>query len=328
MDRRYEDSSSNCLTSLTVSCTTDSVTPQIEQFKTFEKTNTLTIDDLKGIPPQDAVIFGDTLYVLTRDSLHETTVELFLISSEEHLGSLKHWQTSDGMTDSLVQGMSISVFDSLLCIASEKSRVDIFDRRTLQYRSTIGNGNWWGDENTLIVHSFALELVNNLLIIRDKHNLRMYSVEELTEENHKKVPLTAKSVALGGNSSKKRFGMTIHDEYLYVTDYPNRSIERFSLSSIQAGDMEIKPVDTIPLPNRPFDISSHGSKLFIPTDANSILVYDPLQNEFIQRSSLEGYTLESPRTMLFHEDDFAIVETVSKSVVLGKVKYHELSIYN
>ncbi len=150
---------------LLASCSTDVVEPRIESYQTMDYVSTLSSDDLGGRTPQDAIIHSDTLYVLTRDSEHKTSLELFQYSTGEHLSSFDRWHYSDNSVDSLYAGMTISIFDSLLCIGSESSRVDIFDRATLTYKSTIGNGNWWGDESTLIVHSFALALVNDLFFI-------------------------------------------------------------------------------------------------------------------------------------------------------------------
>ncbi len=315
------------ITLLFTSCSTDVVDPRVETYKTIDYVSTLGSDVLSGLIPQDAIIHNDTLYVLTRDTLNSSTLELFQFSSGEHLTSFKTWNYSDGTLDSLYSGMTISIFDSLLCIGGENSRVDIFDRSTLTYKSTIGNGNWWGDESTLIVHSFALAVVNELFVIRDKHNLRIYSVADLTEENRKKVPLVAKSISLGGNGSKRRFGMALLGDFLYVTDNPNKSIERFATTDIVSGSMEITPVDTIVLESRPYDISSHDNLLYIPTDNKEILVYNPETSEFKEKNSIVGHVFESPQTLLFTNDDFCIVETESNSVVLGKVNYHELSIY-
>ena len=312
---------------LLLSCSEDALENSTQSYKTIESVAVLQRSDLQEKTPQDAIIFGDTLYVLTRDTANITTLELFQQSTGKHLTSFKTWTYSDGSVDSLFNGMTISIFDSLLCIGSKDSRVDIFNRSTLSYKSSIGTGNWWGDENTLIVHSFALALVRDLFIIRDKHNLRIYSSSDLTEEKRNAVPLKAKSIDLGSNSSGRRFGMEVLGEYLYVTDNPNKAIERFALSDIVTGSMQITPIDTITLEGRPYDISAHDNLLYIPTDDKVVLVYNPASGEITEKSSIIGHTFESPQTFLFSGNNFCIVETESNQVVLGAVNYHNLSIY-
>lgn len=305
-----------------------SVETRDESYTVLTHTGTLSTADVGGLPPQDAVLYGDTLYVLSRGVDSGTALTLIENSSMTVLDSWATWTDTAGVQGTLTEGMSLTATADRFYICSEGSRVDVFDRQTMEYITTIGKGNWWADDSVVLVHAFALAENNGKVIIRDKHQLRVYNVDDLTYENRKNVLLQAKSINLGTNGGKKPYGMVVVDEKLFVTGYDRKEIHVFETTQFGGNDTAIAPIDTIVLDSRPYDIAEIHGALYIVFSNGTVEKRSPSSYELLKQfNGFEYGAFEYPSTLQFGAGMFYMVEDSLEEISYGTVDEFSVKVY-
>lgn len=244
----------------------------------------------------DFAVYGDTVAIvseITENDTKKRSVQLYSLSAKNKLTSISQWENANNETESFTNELKdIYINQNYIVICQLNSRADLFDRNTMAHVKTIGTGNWHGNDNHIMVHSFGSVIWKNYLIIRDITQLRIYDLNTLSVYKDKQVPFYAKSVAFNRNNSYTENPIFVDGSNLYIGDYGSRNLHQFELSGLTAGK-ELPIKETLSLKASPTAIFSLDSSLWV-TQTNGTLH----QFDFSDKTTKSTYALNVKKAQI------------------------------
>lgn len=189
------------------------------------------------ISPRSICIKGDTLFVANNNEKGRCIL-IVNIKSRELIGRIDSWKRKDTEEKFDAEFGDIAVSDKLIFVGMYNSRINIFDRETLEFVNVIGRSDGkWGDDIYSMTHCYGLCVSGERLMVRDKNTIRGYWIYEALTEPSFKVPwigqVKSNEIKIGYDYYPCIHGMDEHDGKMYITDRYERSVQVFTPSDMQ-----------------------------------------------------------------------------------------------
>lgn len=285
-------------------------------YRVIEKTGEITAAELSGLKAQSLAVYGDTLLIVGRDSLAQSGLFLYSRASGKILAQLRSWD--QGKTTFAGGATCVAVDSGRIYVGDKDSRVDVFDRLSLEHLSTVGSGVWWGEDSIKMVHSFGLGAMDSLLWVRDKSNLRVFAKSQITPEKSWKVPLYAKSVEMSTNTS--HHNLVSDGKWVWLTDAGAHKLYRYARAAFQRGKMDLSPDTTIELDYAPYGLALVQGELWISGASKGLEIRNSQGDMVRSMPEIESYRWENTGALVAQGSFFAVVEVDRGSVILGQSK--------
>ena len=164
-------------------------------------------------------MYGDTLYAVN-DADNQYSVEVFGLAGggKKHLGSIKEWKHGEATGKFGGRPNGVTRANDKIYVTHEGSRTEIFDAKSHQFLTCIGNGSW-GTGPSQTVHAFDVLLYKGLVMIHDKRYVNF--VEEQAIQSGVTPRIYVRSEHLGETNGT--YGMAVDEQtgLLYSTIPPN-----------------------------------------------------------------------------------------------------------
>lgn len=263
----------------------------------------------------DLALLGDTLFVnteLMKDDRTIRTVKLYSIASKSKIAELGTWQEG-GKTVSFTDKLTDVYADTTYIIVSQlNSKIDIFDSKTLKHLKTIGTGNWWGNDNYIMVHSFGVTVWKHFLVTRDITQLRIYDLRTLSANPNKQVPFYTKSNPLARNNAYKPITLTCKGDTLWCGDFSRKRIDVFNMKTMTSAS-EIEKVGTLNLSVSPLSIDYVENNLWITA-------FDKILRKMNRAGHLQSQYDLSVQNGVISGSYFYGIDSKSQNVVRWKIE--------
>lgn len=285
--------------------------------------------------PGCTYIYGDTLFIANTRAEH-LSVELYSLSARRKIGSLSRWTYKDEtqVFNNYVEAITVS--DGKLYLANIGSCVDVFDMHTLDFITRLGNRNW-GEGNTQFLHTHAMAIVGNYIVVRTKNRLQVMLKSDVSAEKYQNISFYSRSDNTGFDTNKDFFShqMVVDSTgTLLLADYGqygNHKIQAIDTSLIKKGD-NIAMVDskrTMALDFNPRGIALYKNLMYISASNGSIHIYDRNKNKFLQNTkSVIGYTFRGAQKMQVNGNRLWITDVTTREVVGVDILQNEIEEYD
>lgn len=284
--------------------------------------------------PGPSLLRGDTLFIANITE-NNWSLELYDRKKKKHLTSLKSWTYKDEVQTFNNRIEAIAISGNRLYLANIGSCIDVFDVNTLRFITRIGTRNW-GSGNREMLHSHAMVISGDYIIIRMKNRMQVYLESDVTEENYQKVPFYARGTVNGFDTNNGFYSHQMvvdKDGLILLADYGqygNKKIQVIDPALIQKGD-NIDMVDagrTLSLDFNPAGIALYKDLIFISDGSGYIRVYDRVKQDFIQRfNSFNGYKLGKAVKLTTDGDRLWISDQTKKQLIGADIYQNEIREY-
>lgn len=284
--------------------------------------------------PGCTYIYGDTLFIANTQSNH-LSVELYSLSAHRKIGSLNQWTYKTEMQAFNNYVEAIEVSDGKLFLANIGSCIDVFDVRTLEFITRIGNRNW-GDGSNQLFHTHAMAIVGDYIIVRMKNRLQVILKTDVTAEKYQKINFYSRGNVTGFDTNNGFFPHQMAADSLgtvYLADYGqygNRKIQVINTSFIKKGDNMVMTDEqrTMSLDFNPRGIALYKNMMYISASDGSIHIYDRDKEEFIRTiKSVNGYAFRGAQKMLVTDDRLWITDIATREIVGVDILQNQIEEY-
>lgn len=284
--------------------------------------------------PGCTYIYGDTLFVANTQSNH-FSVELYSLSAHRKIGSLNQWayKNEPQVFNNYVEAIDVS--DGKLFLANIGSCIDVFDVRTLEFITRIGNRSW-GDRTNQFLHTHAMAIVGDYIVVRMKNRLQVILKADVTAEKYQNINFYSRGNSTGFDTNNDFFPHQMAVDSLgaiYLADYGqygNRKIQVIDTSLIKKGDNIVMTDEqrTMSLDFNPRGIALYKNMMYISASDGSIRMYDRNKEKFIQSTkSVIGYTFRGAQKMLVTGDRLWVTDVTTREVVGVDILRNEIEEY-
>lgn len=176
---------------LCVSCSKDeepsdkgSTPPQEPVYTTFTDAGEVVVPGVlpANFTPRSVRVKGDTLFVANTNAA-DRSVLLLNLTTGELIGRIDSWVRKGVKETFNAEIGDMAVSDRYIFVGMYNSRINIFDRRTLQFVNAIGRSDGkWGDDIYSMTHCYGLRECGERLMVRDKNTIRGYWIYEAVTE--------------------------------------------------------------------------------------------------------------------------------------------------
>lgn len=271
--------------------------------------------------PGCTAIYGDTLFIANTQDRH-FSVELYSLSGHRKIGSLNQWSYKNETQTFNNYVEAIGVSDGKLYLANIGSCIDVFDVRTLKFITRMGNRNWGGG-NTQFLHTHAMALIGDYIVVRMKNRLQVMLQNEVTADKYQNISFYSRGDVNGFDTNN---GFYPHQMVVDTTgiifladygQYGNRKIQAIDTALIKKGDNIAMTTDqTMPLDFNPRGIALYKNLMYVSASDGSIRIYDRSKKKFLQSTkSVIGYTFKSAQKMLVSGNKLWVTDTTTREIV-------------
>lgn len=271
--------------------------------------------------PDCTYALGDTLFISNTQN-GKFGLELYSLKEHKKLKTLNKWSYNGSEQTFNGQIEAISVADGRLYLANRGSCIDVFDLKSLDFITRIGDRNW-GTTNTRIFHAHAMAITGNYIIIRMKNSLQVTLKSEVTAAKYQKINYFARSSTAGFDVNNGFYAhqMTIDTTgKVLLADYGqagNKKIQIIDTSLIKQGNNLTLTAEPMALDFNPRGIAVYKNMLYISAADGSIRCYDRDKKEFTKTlKAITGYTLKGSQK-LFMTGNRLWVSDISNKAVVG-----------
>lgn len=271
--------------------------------------------------PGCTYVYGDTLFIANTQNGH-FSVELYNLSTHKKIRSLSEWkykeesQTFNGYVE------AISVSDGKLYIANKESAIDVFDVKTLEFMTRMGNRRW-GEGKTQLFHTHAMAIVGDYIVVRMKNRLQVMLQSEVSAAKYQNIGYYSRGNVAGFDTNNGFYShqMAVDSAgVIYLSDYgqyENRKIQVIDTCLIKKGDNIVMTTDqTMALDFNPRGIALYKNMMYISAADGSIRVFDRDKKKFIiSYKSVAGYTFKGAQKLLIDKDRLWITDVATKEIV-------------
>lgn len=307
-------------------------------YYSYELAETVSAKDLdlsdNDFTPGPSLMRGDTL-LIANTANNQWSLELYNKKTKKHLISLKSWSYKDATQSFQDKIEAIAVSGNRLYLANKGSSIDVFDINTLQFITRIGT-RAWGEGKFQMLHSHAMVICGDYIVVRTKNRLLVYRESDVTPENYQKVPFYARGSVDGfdTNNGFNSHQMVIDkDGTILLADfgqYGNKKIQSIDTTLVRQGD-NINMVDadkTMSLDFNPAGIALYKELMFIADGSGYIRVYDRNKKAFVKRfNSFNGYKLGKALKLTIDGDRLWISDQTTKQLVGMDIFEYEIREY-
>lgn len=267
--------------------------------------------------PDCTYIYGDTLFIANTQSGY-LSLDLYSLSAHKKIKEFTRW-TYNGNTEQFSGRIqAISVDHGILYVANEGSCIDVFDVRTLKFITRIGNRNW-GAGTTQFLHTHAMAIMGNYIIVRMKNRIQVMLQSEVSAEKYQNISFYSRGNSdIGVNNGFASHQMAIDSTgRVFLTDYVQQKIQVIDTALIKKGDnINITTGQTIQLGFSPQGIALYKNLMYISGGDGSIRIYDRNKKEVITAfKSVPGYTISNAQKLLVHNNQLWITDIAAKKIV-------------
>lgn len=285
--------------------------------------------------PGCTYIHGDTLFIANTRAEH-LSVELYSLSARRKIGSLSQWtyKNETQVFNNYVEAIAVS--DGKLFVANIGSCIDVFDVRTLSFITRMGNRNW-GDRSTQFLHTHAMAIVGNYIVVRMKNRLQVMLKSDVNADKYQNINFYSRGNNTGFDTNNGFFPHQMAADStgtLFLADYGqygNRKIQAIDTSLIKKGD-NITMVDlkrTMTLDFNPRGMALYKDLMYISASNGSIHIYDRNKNKFLQNiKSVIGYTFRGAQKMQVSGNRLWITDVTTREVVGVDILRNEIEEYD
>ena len=264
--------------------------------------------------PRSVRVKGDTLFVANTNAA-DRSVLLLNLTTGELIGRIDSWVRKGVKETFNAEIGDMAVSDRYIFVGMYNSRINIFDRRTLQFVNAIGRSDGkWGDDIYSMTHCYGLRECGERLMVRDKNTIRGYWIYEAVTEPAFRVPWIGKvkvPEGVGYDYQARIHGMAEYDGRMYLTDWYNKSVQVFTPSKMEivfgeethiTSDAVFKYDDIQPL-----GLLAYGGELLMSVQkSGKIQRYDPETGDLLgvlaEFPGKEIGRMEIARGMLYYID--------------------------
>ena len=272
--------------------------------------------------PKDVYAYGDTLYVVN-DADSNYSLELFSLASDgvKHTGSIREWTDGEEVRTFSGRPNGVTRANGKLYVTHEGSRTEIFDAKTLQFITCVGNGNW-GTGATQTVHAYDVVVYKGVIMIRDKRYVN------IIEENSLQPGVLPLIFTRTGNLGEAggTYGMAIDDKTgLLYSIHPSRKIHVFNLSGIREG-AALATTSQLAYKNGPYCLDFHEGRMFVSSNGvEKFCEVDSETGEIIKNFTVIGdITLQNPEKFCIRRNTLFIVDRASSGQCVYAIPVSEL----
>ena len=285
--------------------------------------------------PGRTYIYGDTLFIANTQAKH-FSVELYSLSARKKIGSLNQWTYKDEtqVFNNYVEAIAVS--DGKLFLANIGSCIDVFDVRTLGFVTRMGNRNW-GEGNTQFLHTHAMVIVGDYIVVRMKNRLQVMLKSSVVADKYQNIPFFSRGSAAGFDTNNGFYPHQMAVDSLgtiFLADYGqygNRKIQVIDPALIKKGDNIVMTDEkrTMSLNFNPRGIALYKNMMYISASDGSIRIYDRKKEKFLQTiQSVIGYTFRGAQKMLVKEDRLWVTDVTTKEVVGVDIIENTIEVYD
>lgn len=272
--------------------------------------------------PKDVYVYGDTLYAVN-DADNQYSVEVFGLAGggKKHLGSIKEWKHGEVTGKFGGRPNGITRANDKIYVTHEGSRTEIFDAKSHQFLTCIGNGSW-GTGPTQTVHAFDVLLYKGLVMIHDKRYVNF--VEEQAIQSGVTPRIYVRSEHLGETNGT--YGMAVDEQtgLLYST-HPAKRIDLFAPDGIREG-VSPKRTGQLAYKNVPYDLDFYEGRLFVSSNGTEkFCEVNPRTGEIMKdHTTIGGITLQAPEKFCIRRHTLFITDRVKNGTCVYAIPMSEL----
>lgn len=272
--------------------------------------------------PKDVYVYGDTLYAVN-DADNQYSVEVFGLagSGKKHLGSIKEWKHGEVTGKFGGRPNGVTRAHDKIYVTHEGSRTEIFDAKSHQFLTCIGNGSW-GTGPTQTVHAFDVLLYKGLVMIHDKRYVNF--VEEQAIQSGVTPRIYVRSEHLGETNGT--YGMAVDEQtgLLYST-HPAKRIDLFAPDGIREG-VSPKRTGQLAYKNVPYDLDFYEGRLFVSSNGTEkFCEVNPRTGEIMKdHTTIGGITLQAPEKFCIRRHTLFITDRVKNGTCVYAIPMSEL----
>lgn len=272
--------------------------------------------------PKDVYVYGDTLYAVN-DADNQYSVEVFGLAGggKKHLGSIKEWKHGEATGKFGGRPNGITRANDKIYVTHEGSRTEIFDAKSHQFLTCIGNGSW-GTGPTQTVHAFDVLLYKGLVMIHDKRYVNF--VEEQAIQSGVTPRIYVRSEHLGETNGT--YGMAVDEQtgLLYST-HPAKRIDLFAPDGIREG-VSPKRTGQLAYKNVPYDLDFYEGRLFVSSNGTEkFCEVNPRTGEIMKdHTTIGGITLQAPEKFCIRRHTLFITDRVKNGTCVYAIPMSEL----
>ena len=267
-------------------------------------------------------MYGDTLYAVN-DADNHYSVEVFGLagSGKKHLGSIKEWKHGEVTGKFGGRPNGVTRAHDKIYVTHEGSRTEIFDAKSHQFLTCIGNGSW-GTGPTQTVHAFDVLLYKGLVMIHDKRYVNF--VEEQAIQSGVTPRIYVRSEHLGETNGT--YGMAVDEQtgLLYST-HPAKRIDLFAPDGIREG-VSPKRTGQLAYKNVPYDLDFYEGRLFVSSNGTEkFCEVNPRTGEIMKdHTTIGGITLQAPEKFCIRRHTLFITDRVKNGTCVYAIPMSEL----
>lgn len=281
--------------------------------------------------PDCTYIYGDTLFVANTQSGYHS-LEFYSLSAHRKIGSLTEWKYKEEKQGFNGRIQAVAIDNGKLYIANEGSCIDIFDSRSMEFITRIGNRNW-GSGASQLLHTHAMALTGDYIIVRMKNRLQVMLQSEVNAEKYQNIAYYARGIQnVGVNNSFASHQMVTDSatNLTYLTDYVQQKIQVIDTALIRKGDnIEMMNEQTTQLDFRPQGMALYKDMMYISGSDGSIRVYDRTKKEIMTVLKFTaGYAINNPQKLLVSGNHLWVTDIGTKKVVRIDISQHEIEEYD
>lgn len=272
--------------------------------------------------PKDVYVYGDTLYAVN-DADNQYSVEVFGLAGggKKHLGSIKEWKHGEATGKFGGRPNGVTRAHDKIYVTHEGSRTEIFDAKSHQFLTCIGNGSW-GTGPTQTVHAFDVLLYKGLVMIHDKRYVNF--VEEQAIQSGVTPRIYVRSEHLGETNGT--YGMAVDEQtgLLYST-HPAKRIDLFAPDGIREG-VSPKRTGQLAYKNVPYDLDFYEGRLFVSSNGTEkFCEVNPRTGEIVKdHTTIGGITLQAPEKFCIRRHTLFITDRVKNGTCVYAIPMSEL----
>lgn len=272
--------------------------------------------------PKDVYVYGDTLYAVN-DADNQYSVEVFGLAGggKKHLGSIKEWKHGEVTGKFGGRPNGVTRANDKIYVTHEGSRTEIFDAKSHQFLTCIGNGSW-GTGPSQTVHAFDVLLYKGLVMIHDKRYVNF--VEEQAIQSGVTPRIYVRSEHLGETNGT--YGMAVDEQtgLLYST-HPAKRIDLFAPDGIREG-VSPKRTGQLAYKNVPYDLDFYEGRLFVSSNGTEkFCEVNPRTGEIMKdHTTIGGITLQAPEKFCIRRHTLFITDRVKNGTCVYAIPMSEL----
>ena len=258
---------------------------------------------------------GYVSYNVTFDHLMNTG------GGKKHLGSIKEWKHGDVTENFGGRPNGVIRANDKIYVTHEGSRTEIFDAKSHQFITCIGNGSW-GTGPSQTVHAFDVLLYKGLVMIHDKRYVNF--VEEQAIQSGVTPRIYVRSEHLGETNGT--YGMAVDEQtgLLYST-HPAKRIDLFAPDGIREG-VSPKRTGQLAYKNVPYALDFYEGRMFVSSNGTEkFCEVNPQTGEIIKdHTTLGGITLQAPEKFCIRRHTLFITDRVKNGACVYAIPMSEL----